>query len=206
MIAVSLCVCMLSLSSCSKEVAVESDANTTSSVQASESTNQTEDTVEVTIAASWFEDGFSQADVDQIVNDTDGYISGTLNDDGSVTYVMTREKYDEQVTTVTESLEQSYIDIVESGDYPNISNISHNEDFTEYIVDYNADEMALGDGLLSWQFFVDAGLLCTFTGRTVDDVHVMFVNPETGEVLYETHSSDLSVDSDSSDEEMTVEE
>ena len=61
----------------------------------------------------------------------ENFISGKLNEDGSVTYKMTKKQHKEMMDGVVESIESSLNEMVEGEDY-SFTEIKHNKDFTEF--------------------------------------------------------------------------
>ena len=71
----------------------------------------------------------TQEKLDESVKEK-GYKSATLNSDGSVTYVMTKAQHEEMLVGIRESIDKSLSEMVESSDYPNITNVEHNDNYT----------------------------------------------------------------------------
>ena len=133
----------------------------------------------------------TQEQIDQAVAEADGFISGTVNPDGSVTYVLTKEKHEELMEEAVATLDQSLQEIVDSEDYPNIVSISHNDDFTEFVVKCKSGELNLTEQLLPFNLYLSAGLYYLFLPEVPDNVHLEYVNAETGELFFESDSKDL---------------
>ena len=141
-----------------------------------------------------------QDDVDALVEEN-GYISGTLNEDGSLTYEMTKLKHNEIMNEMAESIDASLQEIVDSEDYPNIISITHNDNYTEFEVEYGADEIAFADSFVVLTFYYAGGLYGVFDGNRPENIHVTFVNSETGEILQEANSRDMESSTDVDAEE-----
>ena len=75
----------------------------------------------------------TQEKLDESVKEN-GYKSATLNSDGSVTYVMTKAQHEEMLAGIRESLDQSLSEMIGSSDYPNITNVEHNDDYTSFTI------------------------------------------------------------------------
>ena len=148
-------------------------------------------TVSITVPASYAGEDASQETVDATVAEK-GYISGTYNEDGSVTYVMTKAKHAEIMQQMTDSINESLQEIVDDDEtYPNIEGITANDDFTEFTVEFTADELSLTDGVAVWGFYMYGGLYGVFAGNQPDNIHVSFVDADTGELITEANSSDM---------------
>ena len=133
----------------------------------------------------------SQESIDQNVAEDDGILEGTYNDDGSVTYVMTNEKYQELLDVTADSLNQSIQEIVDSDDYPNVLSVTHNEDFTDFTVECAEDYIGATNSMLALTFYGYGGMYGIVLGETPENIHVAYVYTETGEVIEEANSRDM---------------
>ena len=61
-------------------------------------------------------------------------ISCTLNEDSSLTYIMTQDGHSDFLNELSASCDESLNNMLSSGSYPNIVNIEHNSDFTDITV------------------------------------------------------------------------
>ncbi len=83
--------------------------------------------VELTIPADYVE-GMTQDELDDTV-DEEGYKSITLNEDGSATYVMTKEQHKKMMDEIKSSFNESMREMVGSETYPSFVSIEANNDF-----------------------------------------------------------------------------
>ncbi len=67
-------------------------------------------------------------------------ISCTLNEDGSATYIMTKDGHSDFLNELSTSCDESLNQILSSGNYSNIVNIEHNSDFTDITVTVTDEE------------------------------------------------------------------
>jgi len=133
----------------------------------------------------------TQEDVDKTVADQ-GYISGTLNDDGSVTYVMTKAQHKKIMEDLAKSFDESLQNILDDKEiYPNFESITHNADYTDFTIEYSAEELSPSDTFSTFLFYYIGGMYSIFNGEPVENVHVVYVNSETGELISEANSRDL---------------
>ena len=208
LVSVLLCLGIVGgIAACSKETTItksSDEAITTTTAQETYETMSVDDisaigdidvdegliTVTVTIPADFAGEGQSQETVDKTVADK-GYISGTYNSDGSVTYTMTKARHKEVMKELSESLDKSLQEIVDSEEYPNIVEITHNEDYTDFTIKYNGGEVSLGDTFTLLVFYFAGGSYGVFNGNRPDNVHVAFVNADTGEIIQESNSKDM---------------
>ena len=96
--------------------------------------------VKVTLPASLFEyvdEEISQEDLDKAAFEN-GFISATLNEDGSVTYVMSKDKYNAYVAELAMSIDKGLEELCNT-ENSTIVDIKHNADFTDYTITLDAD-------------------------------------------------------------------
>lgn len=114
-----------------------------------------------------------------------------LNDDGSATYTMTKQQHKEMMNGIRDSINQSLNEMIGSEDYPNFTAIEANEDFTSFTVTTSASELSLTDGISVIGFYMYGGLYNIFNGTPVDNIHVDFVNADSGEIISSSDSSEM---------------
>ncbi|VEF46208.1 Uncharacterised protein [Bacillus freudenreichii] len=140
--------------------------------------------VEVTLPKDFFED----ENVDEMIAQAkeNGVKEATKNEDGSITYKMSRADYKEMMKEVDKSALE-YIDELKNGeDFPSIKDVSHNKKFSEYtlVVDQEAFEnsfdgfAALGLGMTGLYHQVFAG-----TPAEKTKVTISVENADTGEIF-----------------------
>ena len=140
--------------------------------------------VEVTIPPSFFEG----EDPEQIAADSEAEDMGeaTVNDDGSITYKMSKGQHDEMIQELASGIDDAQNGIVESGDYPSIQSIeaSNNYDHFTVQVDYEAYENSF-DGFATMTLGMMGSLYQIFDGADADsyEVNIDMEDVETGEVF-----------------------
>lgn len=91
--------------------------------------------VEITIPSSQIES------IDEtLANAKEKGYDVTKNEDGSITYKLTKSQHEELMASLEQSFQKSIDELVSSGDYPSLKKITFNDDYTkaDVIVDYNA--------------------------------------------------------------------
>ena len=88
--------------------------------------------VTITFPADFATD-ITQEEIDQQVADGK-FHSGQINEDGSVTYVMSKDQHKAIVDGISESIQSTLDGMVGTEDYPNFTAIDHNEDYTSFTV------------------------------------------------------------------------
>ena len=147
-------------------------------------------TVEITVPAEFIDEGTTQESLDTQVS-TSGYISATLNDDGSVTYVMTKAAHNEMMNGIRDTLQQSLSEMVGSEEFPSFTKVEANDDFTQFTIETTSTELGLVESFSVLGFYMFGGMYHAFNGTQVDDIAVTFINADTGETVGEAHSSDM---------------
>lgn len=98
--------------------------------------------VEITLPVSMFED----QNIDEVITKAkeDGVDEVTKNEDGSLTYKMSKAKHKEMMEGMKDSIIQSVEEMKTSGDYASIQNIEYNSTFSEFIM--TVDKSAYENG------------------------------------------------------------
>lgn len=197
---------MLSLSllfvitGCSPDSGMESQSPSVQPEQQSEDVNSFEDLdgldveqdlfdVEITIPESFLDEGITQEDLDAEVKES-GFQSATLNEDGSVTYIMTKAQHEEMMAGIKEEINQSLQDMIDPETYPTFVEVTANDDYSQFTVKTTSSELGLTESFSVLAFYLYGGMYHAFNGTQVDDIAVLFVNADTGEIIEESHSSE----------------
>lgn len=132
----------------------------------------------------------TQEELDALASEK-GFKSVTLNADGSATYVMTKKQHKEMMDEMSASLNGSLAELIGSEEYPNFTDIKTNDDFTEFTITTKSTELDLSESFSVMAFYMYGGMYNIFAGTPVDNVHVEFINADSGEVISESNSSDM---------------
>lgn len=170
----------------------------TSATQASEeSIDTSEDTGDIEVDAGLFNveitvpaDFIGETTQEEL--DAEAAESGmkiVLNDDGSATYTMTKQQHKKMMDEIRDSINQSMTEMIGSEEYPNFTNIEANDDFTSFTITTSATEVGLADGLSVLGFYMYGGLYNVFNGTPADNIHIDFVNADTGEIISSSDSN-----------------
>ena len=196
---------ILLISGCTKSTSSNAATKSASSATSAQESSQPLEvdkrllTVEVTIPASFAEDGTTQEKLDE--DKADGVISAKLNDDGSVTYVMTHEKHDELLKATADSINSGLSDLVSSGDYSHITGASADDAFKTFTLTTNVtteDELGL-DMMAAFTCLMYGGYYNALDEKDYNDVTVNFVTADGTLVTTYTMQDFLSSDAANSD-------
>lgn len=144
--------------------------------------------VELTIPADYVGET-TQEELDQIAEEN-GYKSITLHEDGSATYVMKKSQHEEMMEGIADEINLGLEEMVNSEDY-NFTAIEANSDFTEITVTTTSTELNMSESFAVMVIYMYGGMYHVFNGTTVDNIHVDFVNADTGEVIESADSSEM---------------
>lgn len=145
--------------------------------------------VELTIPAEFVGEQ-TQEDLNELCKEK-GYKSITLNDDQSATYILTKQQHKEMMKEIKNSINTSITEMIGSEDYPNYTNITANDNFTEFQVTTKSSELSLVETFSVVGFYMYGGMYNIFNGTAVDNVSVKFINADTGEEITTTNSKDM---------------
>ncbi len=133
----------------------------------------------------------TQEKLDEAVS-TKGYKSAKLNSDGSVTYVMSKSKHRELLKEIAATIDQALSDMAGSPEYPKISSVKANDDYTLFTVTTKNDAPDLAETLSVFSLYVYGGMYAHFNGEPVDNIHVDFVNIYSKEIIGSADSKNIS--------------
>lgn len=142
--------------------------------------------VEVTIPASFFEG----EDMESVVSHAkeEGIGEATINEDGSVTYKMSKTKHREMMEELSEELEQSLADFEEGEDFPSIQEISHDKKFETFTVTVEREQFENSfDGFSLFGLGLAGSYYQLFNGEDPDHYRVVInlKDAATGKVFDE---------------------
>ena len=144
---------------------------------------KTNDEVTITIPATYFGEGLTQEDLDEIKDASEGVKSIKLNDDGSATYVMTTEAHEATLSNVAAQIEQGMEEMSGSDAYPHIKSVKGYDDYTSF--DVSADvssesELAKEDMYCIYALFIYGDMYNSYAGNVGKEVTVYLLNDSDG--------------------------
>ena len=166
--------------------------------------------VEITVPAESAEYyGFnfeSQEEADAYAKEQ-GFKSATLGDDGSVTIVMSKSQHKKTMEGLSQKIDEALQEMIGSEDYPNITAVEHNDNYTSFTVTTKSEELGFNESFSVLAFYIYGGMYNSFNGTPADNIHVDFINEASGEVIDSFDSknmddgstADASSESDSAD-------
>lgn len=143
--------------------------------------------VNVTVPASIVGEDVTQEELD--ANAGESYTSAHLNDDGSVTYRMTRKQHQQMLRQIADSIDETSQTLVDSDDYT-ITEIRHNEDYTVFDVTLSGSELGFGDMFSTMVFYVEGMMYGCFSGHSGENITVNFYASD-GTLIESGNSQDM---------------
>ena len=147
--------------------------------------------VTITLPLEFVDEEQTQEHFDLLAKEN-GWKSAMLNEDGTVTYIMTKAQHKKLMRDISDSLEQSLREMIETDIYPNFVSIEANDDYTDYTIVTKSESLDFAEAFSVLGFYYLTGMYHVFNGSTVDNIHVAFVNEASGKVFQESNSRDLS--------------
>lgn len=193
------CAMILSLTGCgggtsSAGASSVSVAASSSSVASSDagSVSKDEGLFNVTIVyPADYVSGATQEQLDQEVAESGGGIqSATLNEDGTATYVMSKAYHDKLLQDMADNINSELNAMVGSEDYPNITAVEATDDFTSFTITTTSTELSMDEAFSVLSLYFYGGMYGIVAGEQPENIHVDFVNADTGEIIESSDSSD----------------
>lgn len=143
--------------------------------------------VSITLPADFVGEDVTQESIDAKAGEN--YTSGKLNDDGSVTYKMTKKQHKAMLDSISESIEKSLQEMIDSPDYA-FTEITHNDNYTSFDVHLSTEELGFAESFMVLGFYMYGGMYNVFTGQEVDNIEVNFYS-SSGKLINTANSSDM---------------
>lgn len=183
----------------------ETSADTTVTVEPTQESVEIEKNlfnVTITIPASYAGE-ITQEELDKEVSEK-GYKSATLNDDGSVTYKMSKSQHKQMMEELKQNINDSLAEMIGAEDYPNFKDVQANDDYTLFTVTTSSESLNMAESFSVMSLYLYGGLYNFYNGTTIDNIHVDFVNAETGEIFTSSDSKDMN-DTENADDASSTE-
>lgn len=130
----------------------------------------------------------TQEELDKMCKEN-GYKSIILNADGSATYTMTKTQHKKMLEEISDSIDASLSELVASEEYPNFTEISANENYTKFTIKTTSTELDMSESFSILIFYTYGGMYNIFKGETVENIHIDFVNANSGEIISSSDSN-----------------
>ena len=132
----------------------------------------------------------TQEELDASVEEK-GFKSATLNADGSATYVMTKSQHETMMDEMRENINESMAEMVGSESTPNITSVVANDNFTSFTVTTKNTSPDFVESMSVLALYMYGGLYAVYNGDNVENIHVDFVNADSGEIISSADSENM---------------
>jgi len=143
-------------------------------------------TVSITLPKDLVTDEVNQKKLDAEAGNS--YLSAKLNEDGTVTYKLTKAQHRAMLDSITAGMEESFKEMI-NDENSSISEIKHNDTYSVFDITLDTDTIGLGDSFTVLAFYMYGGLYGIFSGNKVDNVVVNFYNP-AGKIIESANSAE----------------
>lgn len=120
-----------------------------------------------------------------------GYESAVLNEDGSLTIVMSRSQHDEMLVQFRKSVDEGIKEIIQAVEDSTIEKIEYNDDYSIFTVTVSGDELGLAERQAADELVMYGTLYHIYSGNDAERIQVDYVNSGTGEVIETADSGSL---------------
>ena len=160
-----------------------------SSTQPEAAHAQEEETVTVVIPTV-YEEVKTQEEADRI-REKNGYKSVVLEENGSLTIVMTKSQHDELIRDFRTSVDKGISEIIGAGGGSSIEKIEYNEDYSIFTVTVTEEEIGVIERQAADELIMYGALYHVYTGNDADRIRVDYVNAKSGEIIETADSGSL---------------
>jgi hypothetical protein len=144
-------------------------------------------TVSVTLPASLVGEGADQTKLDAEAGSR--YQSARVNEDGSVTYKMTKAQHQEMLTSLKESIDGAIQEMIDSEEF-HYGQIKYNSNMSVFDATMTVSELGLADSFAIVAFYMYGGIYQIFCGDKSDSIQVNFYGPD-GALITNADSADM---------------
>lgn len=160
-----------------------------SSTQPEAAHAQEEETVTVVIPTV-YEEVKTQEEADRI-REKNGYKSVALEENGSLTIVMTKSQHDKLIRDFRTSVDKGISEIIGAGGGSSIEKIEYNEDYSIFTVTVTEEEIGVIERQAADELIMYGALYHVYTGNDADRIRVDYVNAKSGEIIETADSGSL---------------
>ena len=120
-----------------------------------------------------------------------GYESAVLNEDGSLTVVMSRVQRDQMLDEFKRSVDEGIAEIINTVEDSAIEKIEYNDDYSVFTVTVSSDELGIIERSAAGELIMYGTLYHIYTGSDTDHISVDFVDSGSGEIIESADSGSL---------------
>lgn len=144
-------------------------------------------TVTITVPADFVEKDTTQAELDEDAGEE--FVSAKLNEDGSVTYKMTKKQHKAMLDEMAREFNEDLQELINDDDNA-VTGIKHNKDYSQFDVTLSTEELGLTESFMTMAFYIYGGMYGLFAGQESVDVIVNYFGA-SGDLLETASSADM---------------
>lgn len=118
----------------------------------------------------------SQITLDDL-KDSSAYVDATINEDGSVTYKLTKEQYENMYRTMKAACDKAIKYLEDSGQF-SIKKVEHSDSYAEFKVTLEGEKLGLIDSLSALTLYMYGGLMGMLKGKVPEHVTVSYYSAD----------------------------
>ena len=142
---------------------------------------QDEEIVTITMSPDFFDTEATEEELKATALE-EGFLDAKLNEDGTLTYTMTRAKQQELLTTLMEGLETGIQEMTEGEEaVPSFKRIEHTDDLSSFDIFIDPEQFGDFDAFYALTLAFYGATYQAFSGNTDADSRVRFVDYQTDE-------------------------
>lgn len=103
---------------------------------------------------------------------------------------MSKSQHKEMLNTLKDSIADELNKIPNSTDYPNVTKVEANDDYTKFTVTTASTELSFEEQFLSIQLYIYGGMYNAFNNLS-PVISVDYVNADSGATIHSGKSSDI---------------
>jgi hypothetical protein len=143
--------------------------------------------VTITIPADMVGADTTQESLDAEKNEF--FTSAKLNDDGSVTYKMTKRQHKAMLDEFTKKIDEGLQELVDNADYA-FTKITHNANYSSFDAYLSTSHVGITESLMVLALYMYGGLYGLISGESVDNISVNFYSSD-GSLISTANSSNM---------------
>ena len=133
---------------------------------------------------------FTQEDLDQGIREG-AFHDARFNDDGSLTFEVSKSQQKILLGSLSDGMLEGIQGMVGSEDFPNITKVEANEDFTHFTIITKSQELDEAEAMSYLVVCIVSAEYNYIAGRTDVTVIADYVNEESGKIITTFNSDDL---------------
>lgn len=169
------------------ESSTDTDLSTGKETEAVDNTEGNEENIEIIMPALYM-DGATQEQLDQ---DYAPYATATLNEDKSVTFVMSKALHAAFVEIIGGEITSELNSLVGTSDFPNVTSVEHNDNFTEFNITTSSSELSQEESLSAIYPYIFGKMYNIFNQTEENTITVNFLNANSNEIIYTSDAAQM---------------